>query len=377
MGELVQNNMQTFLVIVALAVASSLPTEETVLVSGVDPSMIVPEPEVGTYDPHQDAVETVLAMQKIGKGADACKDLADATEKTVEQNVKQEQDLLDKLDRGQNCPKSGQSAVDNADSALQKANGEAQDASKALAKAQGADVDWGSSAFNSVTKGNCNVFYTSAAYVAAEKAVSAAKDHLNQKNGAVTALTKALAKAKEDQKAAIAKCQCDTYNNHNAARTTANDKVVAAETKAWTKAAHLKCVLNGVNANACKVPALPAVKAVQLANGVNAEACAKQVGSCGSKLSQPSKLFTKGNEKWIPCFVARDAPKSHKNVQCKTLVPQGTKMGSFGCWHYNGCASPFEGNCALGSACSANVQESTSYYGWGGDSHILVVCIPA
>merc|ERR1712127_683252 len=363
--------MKAIFVLAALAAVTALPTDETTLVSGVDPSTIVPEPEA-TYDAHQDAVETVLAMLQEGKGANACNDLADATEKEVTEAVKAEQDLLNKLDRGQDCPKSGQSAVDLADSALQAANGEASDAAGALSKAQNAQVNWGSSSFNSVTKGNCNVFYTSAAYKSAEKAMNAAKNLVNQKNGAATALAKALAKARTDQKALIKKCQCSTYKNHQ-------DKRAAAHSKAWTKAAHLKCVLAGTAANACAVPKMPVVtNSAQLAAGVNANACEANVGTCGPKLSTPSKTFKASNGKtWLPCYVARNGPAQYKKAAAYTLVPQGVKRGTFGAWHYNGCATPFaSASCQLKNACRANMQESTSYTGWGGNNHILVVCIP-
>jgi len=70
-------------------------------------------------------------------------------------------------------------------------------------------------------------------------------------------------------------CQCNTYKAHKAVLKAANEKVVSANTKEWTKAAHLKCVLAGTSVGSCTVPPLPKVKATSVAKGVDSTKCEK------------------------------------------------------------------------------------------------------
>merc|ERR1712022_92906 len=102
--------------------------------------------------------------------------------------------------------------------------------------------------------------------------------------GTVTQAKTSLQAAKDAAVVAVKKCQCNAYKAHSKALTDANAKVVSSQTKAWTKAAHLKCVLDGKTTNQCTVPALPKVKGVSLAAGVDGGARSSWDGQaqCGN-----------------------------------------------------------------------------------------------
>merc|ERR1712167_541657 len=96
-------------------------------------------------------------------------------------------------------------------------------------------------------------FFNSAAYTSAKKKVAEARTEKEEAAGKVTQAQTSLKAAEDSAKAEVKQCQCDTHNNHVKALAEANDKVKAANTRAWTEAAHLKCVLAGKTSNACTV----------------------------------------------------------------------------------------------------------------------------
>merc|ERR1711871_511188 len=180
---------------------------------------------------------------------------------------KNQQAMLDKIDKGANCPKRGQAAENAAKGATKKYN-----------DALNVDVDFGKRKFNSLTEGNCGTFFNSAAYTSAKKKVADSKKRKQEAEGKVTQAKKDLAAAEEAAKISVKNCQCDTYKNHEKALADANAKVKSSNTKAWTKAAHLKCVIAGKTTNQCTVPALPKVVATSLAAGVSSGACSAWEG---------------------------------------------------------------------------------------------------
>jgi len=206
-------------------------------------------------------------------GQNACKSLADATEKEVTDNVAAEQAILNKIDTGANCPNEGQASVKAAEQDLKNAEDDKKKADKALDDAQNADVDFGKRKYNGLSKGNCNTFFNSQAFQEAEQKVNAAKNAATSAAGKVTQAKNAVASAKAAAKKDMKKCQCNAYKQHEAALKASNKKVADANTKAWTKAAHLECVLAGKTTNQCSVPALPKVNAVTMAAGVDSKAC--------------------------------------------------------------------------------------------------------
>merc|ERR1711998_309327 len=123
MGANIRNNttflMKLVFIFAALvAVATAIPANTVV-------------PEATLLSEEASYSEAAALLQK--SGANACEDLAKATEDEVKKNIKAEQDLLDKMDKGSDCPSS------------------VKDAESSLNTAMNANVEWGSSKFNQVT----------------------------------------------------------------------------------------------------------------------------------------------------------------------------------------------------------------------------------
>merc|ERR1719183_1948135 len=154
-------------------------------------------------------------LAKAGSGA--CKSLADATEADVKNNIKAEQDILNKIDKGAKCPNEGQQAVNSMKTKLANAETAKKNADKAHNDALNTDVDFGKHKFNSLTKGQCSTFYNSGSYKAAEQKVSAAKKTKDQAAGKVTQAKKDLQAAEDAAKEAVKKCQCNAYQAHESA----------------------------------------------------------------------------------------------------------------------------------------------------------------
>lgn len=210
------------------------------------------------------------------------------------------------MPNGSKCPAEGQPAVDSAAQSLKNAKSAHSDAQKTLHAKNSASVDWGKSAFNSVTKGDCNVFYNSMAYTTAENAVNTAKTTLEEAKGAVSEATRALAAAKEAQATAIAECQCKTWQTHQKAVKDINSNSVETNTATWTKAEHLRCVIAGKKASTCTVPPLPQVKAAPLASGVNAAACEGGLGKGGPVTFNNLCISARDDEPSGPFTLDRD-----------------------------------------------------------------------
>jgi len=255
-------------------------------------------------------------MAKAGAGA--CKDLADATEKEVQDNVKAQQAIMDKIEKGAKCPQEGQDAVNAMNGKLIAAKNDKTAKDKAYNDAMNADVNFGTRKYNSLTKGQCGTFFNSQAFKNAETKVNNAKKAKDAAAGKVTQAQKDLDAAKAAAKIAVRKCQCSTFKAHEKALADSNAKVKSANTKAWTKAAHLKCVLDGKTTNQCTVPALPKVKGVSLATGVNGGACSSWDGQaqCGNAVltgqsdNKLNRVYrSSGDASWNSgCFMKDEVP---------------------------------------------------------------------
>jgi len=298
-------------------------------------------------------------MAKAGAGA--CKSLADATEKEVTDNIKAQQTIIDKMDKGAQCPKEGQDAVVAMQGKLTSAENTKKAKDKAYNDALNTDVNFGTRKYSSLTKGQCGTFFNSAAYKNAETKVNNAKKAKDKAAGEVTQAKKSLQAAKDAAKVAVKKCQCNTYKTHQKAVADANAKVKSSNTKAWTKAAHLKCVLDGKTTNQCTVPALPKVKGVSLSTGVDSGACSswdgqKQCGNAvlndgnGDKTGSDNKLLRvyrkTGDQQWNSgCFMKDEVPKqrTHQYKLYTEWTSNGSGRGGhvhamWGFWNMQGTA---------------------------------------
>jgi len=82
--------------------------------------------------------------------------------------------------------------------------------------------------------------------------------------------------AKAEAKKLVAKCKCETKKLLTETMEKMNKEAQDANTKAWNKAYHMECVLDGKTTNNCNVPALPTVQPVPFADGVE-DACSAKV----------------------------------------------------------------------------------------------------
>jgi len=332
MGDSTTEKMKTFVLFVALAVAvyAHDPTQEVVPEAD---DLVLPVPdETFVETSAQEAAQLQQASHAKAtsflakKGANACKALADSTEKAVTDNIAAQQEIINKMDKGAKCAEEGQPAIDAMKGKLTKAEKDKKAADKAYNDANDTDVDFGKYKFSSLTKGQCSQFFSSSAYTAAEKKVKEAKDKKSQAAGKVTQAKNDVTAAEKAAKIAVTKCQCNTYKAHEKALKAANEKVKASNTAAWTEAAHLKCVLQGKAMNQCTVPALPKVQATTLAKGVDGGACNPLEGrkQCSSDVQcsncypyQIQRIYRTGSKQqdWkYGCFLGTYVPAERKGT---------------------------------------------------------------
>merc|ERR1711967_134771 len=114
---------------------------------------------------YAEAKETVRMMQARGQNDNACRDLAEATEKEVKDNVKTAQELMDKSDRGESCKDEGKPAIKQAEDAKE------------------AQVDFPSYALSSLTEGQCGQFFASSAFQDAKSKRTTACDASKKAEG--------------------------------------------------------------------------------------------------------------------------------------------------------------------------------------------------
>merc|ERR1712054_334713 len=119
-------------------------------------------PETMLVDEAASYEEAAAFLQK--SNSNACLDLATATEKEVKDNVKQQQDMLNKLPNGSQCNSRGQDLIKKAEANKRDADRKVSDANKKVAAANNANVVWGKAPFNSIQKGKCVQFYNGNAY---------------------------------------------------------------------------------------------------------------------------------------------------------------------------------------------------------------------
>jgi len=223
--------------------------------------------ENGSYTEAED----LFLQQSSDKNA--CEDLAKATEDEVRANVKAAQEILDGMDTGAKCKDTGQVGVKAATKQLSEKENAKKLATTALTKAQGATVNWGSVTFSSITEGDCSIFYNSKNYKNAKAKVEAAKKTKAKGDEAVNAFTKALEALENALVNDVQQCKCDVYKSHTKAVVSSTKEVEKANKKAWTKAANLRCVIEGTSSSDCKIPKMPTVKTAKLTGGVSKESC--------------------------------------------------------------------------------------------------------
>merc|ERR1711981_672284 len=197
------------------------------------------------------------ALAKNGEGA--CKKLADDTENAVKSNVDAEQKIINAMDNGSDCHKSGDHLITAAENKLKQAKTDEQKAKVAKENAEGQKISLGSLSFKQLesihSNGKCN------------KDIIMGSDY----KGAV----------------ATVKAKRNAHTSAKGAITAANKKNQDANKKAWTQAAHIRCVVDSVQIAKCKVGKPPVVVPAKLAAGVKCQP------ACKTTTYNTARSFTK------------------------------------------------------------------------------------
>jgi hypothetical protein len=213
-----------------------------------------------------EAQNTITQLIQSGKDDSACRDLATSTIKDILESVKDDQTTYDNMNKGTSCKDEGQAAVTAAKNAKTSADKKFSEAKKARETACAAKVTFSPAPFNSLKENECSNFFTDAPYVAAKKKCDESKKSEATADGEAKAAAKALQSAEESAKEERAKCECAAEAAHKKMEDAINKGANSPENqKAWTKAHHMLCVLDGKAHSQCKFPACPQVTTKPLA----------------------------------------------------------------------------------------------------------------
>merc|ERR1711898_78174 len=145
-------------------------------------------------------------------------------------------------------------------------------ANNACNRAKGARVQVGAKSLSQFKVG-CAAFLNDGKYIAAKRHMSKTCNDATKKEAAHANSKKATASALKAHQKAKKDCACRAQKNHkNAVKAAANFNS-SANSKAWTKAHHMPCVLDGKAANKCKVPRVPRVTTPSMPSWVARTKC--------------------------------------------------------------------------------------------------------
>jgi len=151
----------------------------------------------------------------------------------------------------------------------------------AYTAAKGEEFNFGNFKYTDLTEGQCGTFFSSSVWQNAKSKVNSAKSTYDTKQAEANAAESAVADAQAEAKKMVMKCKCETKKTITATLKKMNDNAKTANTKAWNKAYHMECVLDGKTTNNCNVPALPTVQPVPFADGVEKSCASAPEGMIG------------------------------------------------------------------------------------------------
>merc|ERR1712093_797390 len=160
-----RQKMRTFIVILAtIALCTALPSTEDEIVPEM--SLIQAKEE---YDAHADAVASLEFLQTTeGRSKNACESPAKDTIKEIDNSIKTQQNMLNKLYKGERCHTEGKAAYDQAKRRKTDADRKLSTANKRLRDASNYQVDFGRYTFSGLREGSCGAFYNDRSYVNAK-----------------------------------------------------------------------------------------------------------------------------------------------------------------------------------------------------------------
>merc|ERR1711871_1876510 len=259
------NRYHVMLVATLFAFAVSEITPDTQLEEAVDsPAWLK-----AAYAEAQESIDTLL---QSGKKDSACRNLAKGSKKEITDGQRNTQNLVNRMDVGKNCHTAGLAAYQAAQRRETSARNAYHSANNACNRAKGARVQVGAKSLSQFKVG-CSAFLNDGKYIAAKRHMTNTCNNAIKKKAAYDSSRKTTASAfKAHQKAKVA-CACRAQKNHKSAVKATNNFNSAANAKAWTKAHHMMCVLDGKPANKCAVPRVPRVTAPRMPSWVARTRC--------------------------------------------------------------------------------------------------------
>jgi hypothetical protein len=219
-----------------------------------------------------EASQAVEVMLQEGKSDSACRKLANGSKLEISNGQKNTQGLVNRMDVGKNCHTAGLAAYQAAKRRETSARNQYHSANNACNRAKGARVQVGARSLSQF-KVSCAAFLNDGKYIAAKRHMTNTCNDVIRKKAVYDNSRKASASAmKAHQKAKVA-CACRAQKNYKAAVKSTKNFNSAANAKAWTKAHHMMCVLDGKPANKCAVPRVPRVTAPRMPSWVARTRC--------------------------------------------------------------------------------------------------------
>jgi len=326
--------MRTFIVILAtIALCTALPSTEDEVVPEM--SLIQAKEE---YDAHADAVASLEFLQTTeGRSKNACESLAKDTIKEIDNSIKTQQNMLNKLYKGERCHTEGKAAYDQAKRRKSDADRKLRDANKRLRDASNYQVDFGRYTFSGLREGSCGTFYNDRAYVNAKSNYKRRQREQTQATGAQKTAVKNQNDARAAHLKAVEKCRCAVKDQHAKGWTAAN-RNNANNAKAWKKAKHMLCVLADTPESRCNTGGLRRLSKPRLHSSVTNVRCDKN--TCTGHVAVYQHNFSG----WVARFKrgsynyhAFKAKGARNDDASSVIVPRGCKAtlyehGSFNGW---------------------------------------------
>jgi len=312
-----------FAVLLVAAIVSAIPTND-----------VTPEDSLVEYDvdsrrnDYEHARKHIQTLMQTGKTDKECRDLATASKKAIEDDVKADQKILDSVPDGSDCKKEGHGLVSSSQNSLTQANSDKDAAKKKHDKAKALNVDFGSIPYNQLIPGQCGTFFNHASYKNAKSLLKTAESAYLKADGAQKAAQAAHDQAVAAASSAKLECLCRAKKAYDHGWKEVKKTAPKAGVD-WKKAHDIICVLDGTPVSKCKVPAQPTVKKPKL----DPEAAKMNSATCNG-----------GKVTFVPakCGVVSDSKNGAKIMSkvmgaCGTHSNQMVPLGSSVTWRfYNG-----------------------------------------
>jgi len=310
----------------------------------------------------EEAKQTVHQLLQDGGDDNSCRTLAKATEAEVTASVNAQQKIIDGMSKGESCDLEGQGLIDKAEKDLKSAQTAEGQAAGKVQKLKTQKINFGDFQFDQLTEGQCSSFFNQDVWKQAKADVAAAKKAYTQAQATTKAAKTAVENAKKEAKKLARECRCKAFTALEKAVKTANDKAKHANTKAWVKATHLRCVLDGKDPSSCTVGSIPTVKMVKVSDEV-ANSCKTYTWDAKGKITGYAGCKSKGlSHCWGGCSQSytKAMGKSLSSIHVRSDQTHNAVAGTVctGCYYTaNGEIKPATSQCT-----------GTSYggHGWCG-----------